>query len=259
MRGLNLGLDILYQDEHIVAVNKPPGLLVHRSMIDRHETQFAMQMVRDQIGQHVYTVHRLDKPTSGVLLFGLSSEVARELSLAFAENNIQKQYLSLVRGYCSDEDVIDYPLKEKLDKIADKKASRNKEAQSAVTHYVTLNTFELPHAVGRYKNARTSLVKLMPKTGRKHQLRRHMAHIRHPILGDTTHGDGKQNQFMRDIYAFKGLALTAVSLRLTHPKSAVALDIHAPLDSRFSSTLELWGWCDEQFRDLRSNVERWQS
>lgn len=252
-------LDILYQDEYIVAINKPPGLLVHRSMLDRHETQFAMQMVRDQIGQHVYTVHRLDKPTSGVLLFALSSEVARALSQAFADNTIQKQYLALTRGYSDQRDIIDYSLKEKLDKIADKNVAQNKEAQPAVTHYLTLDTFELPHAVGRYSSARTSLVKLQPKTGRKHQLRRHMAHIRHPILGDTTHGDGKQNQFMRDIYAFKGLALTAVSLRLTHPKKDLVLDIQAPLDQRFRSTLELWGWCDEQFEELRSNVETWQS
>jgi tRNA pseudouridine65 synthase len=254
-----MNLDILYQDEHIVAVNKPPGLLVHRSMIDRHETQFAMQMVRDQLGQHVYTVHRLDKPTSGILLFALSSDIAKVLSQAFAENNIQKQYLALIRGHSDEGDIIDYPLKEKLDKIADKRVSKDKEAQSAVTHYSTIDRFELPHAVGRYNSARASLVKLQPKTGRKHQLRRHMAHIRHPIFGDTTHGDGKQNRFMKDIYAFKGLALTAVSLRLMHPKSAVALDIYAPLDSRFQLILENWGWCAEQFEELRSNVERWQS
>ncbi len=254
-----MSLDILYQDEHIVAIDKPPGLLVHRSMIDRHETQFAMQMVRDQIGKHVYTVHRLDKPTSGVLLFALSSEVARVLSQDFAENKIQKQYLAILRGYTNERDVIEYALKEKLDKIADKKASQNKEPQPAMTNYVTMDSFELPHAVGRYNSARVSLVKLQPKTGRKHQLRRHMAHIRHPIMGDTTHGDGKQNQFIRDTYSFKGLALTAVSLRLTHPKSALVLDIHAPLDPRFQSTLEKWGWCDEQFKELRSNVERWQS
>ncbi|TDF39533.1 tRNA pseudouridine(65) synthase TruC [Alteromonadaceae bacterium M269] len=251
-------LEILYQDEYIVAVNKPPGLLVHRSMIDRNETQFAMQIVRDQIGQLVYTVHRLDKPTSGVLLFALSSDVARTLSEAFANNTIQKQYLAVVRGYCQKELVIDYPLKEKLDKIADKKAKKDKDAQLAVTHSELIDCFELPYAVGRYSSARASLLKLMPKTGRKHQLRRHMAHIRHPIFGDTTHGDGKQNRFIREVFGFKGLALTAISLRLTHPVSGELLDIQAPLDPRFSSLLTSWGWQPEQFEELRSNIAQWQ-
>ena len=242
----------------MVAVNKPPGLLVHRSMIDKRETQFAMQIVRDQIGQHVYTVHRLDKPTSGVLLFALSSDVARQLSDAFASNSIEKQYLALVRGYCDDNGDIDYALKEELDKIADKHASRDKDPQSAITKYCTIDKFERPHAVGRYTSARASLVKLLPKTGRKHQIRRHMAHIRHPIFGDTTHGDGKQNRFIRDIYQFKGLALTAISLRLTHPETGELFTIQAPLDSRFSEILEKWGWGSTQFKELRSSVEQWR-
>ena len=111
-------LDILYQDEHLVAINKPSGLLVHRSLIDTRESEFALQLTRDQIGQRVYPVHRLDRPTSGVLLFALSSEVARVLSEQFSQHEVIKNYLALVRGYCRIKGRINYPLKEELDKIS---------------------------------------------------------------------------------------------------------------------------------------------
>ena len=112
--------ELLYRDDYLVAVNKPAGLLVHRSPIDRHETRFALQQVRDQLGQHVYPVHRLDKPTSGALLFALSSEVARLLSTQFANGAVRKEYLAVVRGFCPSEGTIDYPLKRELDRIADR-------------------------------------------------------------------------------------------------------------------------------------------
>ena len=141
-----------------------------------------MQMLRDQIGQHVFPVHRLDRPTSGVLVFALSSDMARILNEQFTAKQIEKTYFAIVRGHTHESGEIDYPLKEKLDKIADKKAKQDKPAQSAVTDYQTLKTFELAYPVGRYQSARYSLVKLIPLTGRKHQLRRHMSHIRghHP-------------------------------------------------------------------------------
>ncbi|MGO3399308.1 MAG: pseudouridine synthase, partial [Serratia proteamaculans] len=111
-------IEVLYQDEHLVAVNKPSGWLVHRSWLDRHETRFVMQTVRDQIGQHVFTVHRLDRPTSGVLLMALSSEVARLLSQQLEQHQMQKTYHAVVRGYVLEGDTLDYPLTEELDKIA---------------------------------------------------------------------------------------------------------------------------------------------
>lgn len=191
-------LDILFQDEALVAVNKPSGLLVHRSMIDKHETEFAMQMVRDQIGQHVYPVHRLDKPTSGVLVFALSANIARLLSTQIEQHRWQKAYTAIVRGWAKNCD-IDYALKEKLDKITDKKANTEKPAQEAFTRVVNLCHFLVPVPVGRYQQARFSLIHCFPKTGRKHQIRRHCAHINHPIVGDTTIGDGKQNASDCDI------------------------------------------------------------
>ncbi len=210
-------LNILFQDEHIVVVHKPANMLVHKSMIDRHETVFLMKLLRDQIGQYVYPVHRLDKPTSGVLLFALSSEVATQLAKQFEAHMIEKEYHAVVRGFAPEMMHIDYALKEKLDKIADKQAKKDKPAQEAVTDIVKLAELTVNEPVGRYEQARFSLVKLTPKTGRKHQLRRHMAHIRHPIIGDTTHGDGKQNRFAREHLQFSNLALCATKLAFLHP------------------------------------------
>ncbi|MFA3789500.1 tRNA pseudouridine(65) synthase TruC [Aliiglaciecola sp. SL4] len=243
-------LTILYQDEYVVAIDKPAGLLVHRSMIDRHETQFAMQILRDQLGQHVFPVHRLDKPTSGVLIFALSSEVARALTEQFTNKHIAKTYFAIVRGYCPDSGRIDYPLKEKLDKIADKKARQDKPAQDAVTDYECLQQFELPFAVGRYQTARYSLVKLHPLTGRKHQLRRHMAHIRHPIVGDTTHGDGKQNAFIRDHCGLVGLGLTCSEMTFSHPITQNTLKIRCQFDIRMSALIEQWGLGLDELKQL---------
>jgi len=233
-------LEIIYKDEDLVAINKPSGLLVHRSMIDRHETQFAMQMVRDQIGQHVYTVHRLDRPTSGILLFALSSQVAAALTEQLTQKQVQKRYLAISRGYVIGQDRIDYALKEELDKIADKHARQDKQAQDAITDYACLQQFELPFAVGRYNSARYSLVELRPETGRKHQLRRHMAHIRHPIVGDTTHGDGKQNAFLRQQFGLEGLALSCVGMSLRHPVTEQVLELSTDAGDNIHNLLQQW-------------------
>lgn len=228
-------LEILYRDEHLVAINKPSGLLVHRSLIDRHETQFAIQLTRDQIGQKVYPVHRLDKPTSGVLLFALDGDTARLLSEQFTNSQVQKTYLAIVRGYTEVSGIIDYPLQEELDKIADALADQDKPAQQAITHYRRLAMVEFPFPVGRYASARYSLLELQPKTGRKHQLRRHMKHIFHPIVGDTTHGDGKQNAFFREQFANQRLLLHASILQLQHPHRRTTLRIEACLPADFQA------------------------
>ncbi|NWF35190.1 tRNA pseudouridine(65) synthase TruC [Mariprofundus sp. KV] len=235
-------LEILYRDEWLVAINKPADLLVHRSMIDRHETRFAMQMLRDQIGQHVFPVHRLDKPTSGVLLFALNSESARKIADVFTARDTQKTYLAIVRGFTDEQGVIDYPLKEELDKKSDRKAQQDKEAQEAVTEYRRLATVELPYAVGRYQTARYSLLHLTPKTGRKHQLRRHLKHLYHPIVGDTTHGDGKQNSFFRERLASHRLLLHATGLGFIHPETDQLLQINAPLPPSFKNIVDALGW-----------------
>lgn len=237
-------LEILYQDEWLVAVNKPSGWLVHRSWLDRHETVFVMQTVRDQIGQHVFTAHRLDKPTSGVLLMGLSSEVGRLLSLQFEQHQMQKTYHAVVRGWLESSGTLDYPLVEELDKIADKHATEARNAQPAVTDYQSLATVEMPVGIGRYPTSRYSLVELAPKTGRKHQLRRHMSHLRHPIIGDSAHGDLRQNRGAAEHFGANRLMLHASSLALTHPVTGEPLLLRAGLDGVWQNLMNQFGWQD---------------
>ncbi|MBX2819133.1 MAG: tRNA pseudouridine(65) synthase TruC [Rhodothermaceae bacterium] len=230
-------LHILFQDDHYVAIHKPAGLLVHRSSIDIRERQFALQKVRDQIEQKVYPIHRLDKPTSGVLLFGLSSEAAKAASTLFEQQAIQKTYLALVRGYTEESGEIDHPISWIPETKKEKKASIQKEPQSALTHFSLVSKTELPFPVGRYETCRYSLVSLTPKTGRKHQLRRHMKHISHPIVGDTRHGDWRHNRFVESQFGCHRMLLHASELQFTHPFTDEAVRIHAPLDEEFSSTI----------------------
>lgn len=230
-------LEILYQDDYLVAINKPSGLLVHRSLIDKHETRFAVQLLRDQIGQRVYSPHRLDRPTSGVLLFALDPDTARLLTEQFTQGWVQKTYLALVRGFCAPTGVINYALKEELDEIADTNAAQDKSAQAAITHYRTLEQFELPFASNKHPTSRYSLLELQPKTGRKHQLRRHLKHIFHPIVGDTTHGDGKQNQLFREQFACERLLLHAQVLNISHPLTGQTLAITTAIPAELEAIL----------------------
>lgn len=235
-------LPIVYQDEYLIVVDKPSGLLVHRSMIDKNETRFAMQIVRDQIGQYVYPVHRLDKPTSGLLVMALSPEIAALLSEQFQQKTVIKTYLAVVRGYAEAHGVIDYPLKEELDKMTDQKANRNKPAQDAVTEFRTLQQSELNIPVGRYNTARYSLVELKPKTGRKHQLRRHMKHVFHPIVGDTTYGDGKHNDMYRNHFGLSRLLLIAKNIEFMHPVTNSKLMLSSQLGIECCNIFSQLGW-----------------
>ena len=239
-------LEIIYQDEYLVAVNKPAGMLVHRSWLDKHETQFVMQTLRDQIGQHVFPLHRLDRPTSGVLVFALSSEIASNVMPMFANHEMVKTYHAIVRGWIEEGDVLDYPLKEELDKIADKFAKQDKEAQSAVTEYQPLAKVEVPFSTGKFPTTRYCLVEMKPKTGRKHQLRRHMAHLRHPIVGDTTHGDGKHNRLYREEYDCHRLMLHASELRFVHPYTKKELVLKASFDESWEKLFAEFEWSNPQ-------------
>ncbi|QAV22497.1 tRNA pseudouridine(65) synthase TruC [Proteus hauseri] len=245
-------LDIIYQDEYLIAVNKPAGWLVHRSWLDRHETVFVMQTLRDQIGQHVFPVHRLDRPTSGVLLMALSSDVARQLSQYFELHKTEKIYHAVVRGYVEEASVIDSPLIEELDKIADKFATQPAQMQECVTHCQPLAIVEKDVAIGRYLTSRFSLLELRPETGRKHQLRRHMSHIRHPIIGDTAHGDLRQNRGVVNNFQSHRLMLHASHLNLIHPITGQALNLTAKWDLPWQHLINQFGW-----RGLRPELEQY--
>ncbi|WP_406666627.1 tRNA pseudouridine(65) synthase TruC [Gallaecimonas sp. GXIMD1310] len=248
-----MNLPVLYQDQHLVIIDKPAGMLVHRSKIAAGERVFAMQTLRDQLGQHVFPVHRLDRPTSGLLLFALSAEVARALTTQFTSRQVQKSYLTLVRGWVREAATLDYPLQEEHDPILGK-ATADKAAQTAVTAYAPLAQVELPLPVGRYPTARYSLLACAPHTGRRHQLRRHFHHLSHPIIGDTTHGDGRHNRLFRHQLGFDDLALRAWRLCFHHPVSGQILDIEAPLPASWEALFVRFGWQSQQ---LLAEAEKW--
>jgi len=224
-------LDILYRDDYLAIVHKPAGWLVHRTPLDKGETRFVLQTLRDQIGQHVWPVHRLDKGTSGVLVFALSAEVARTLGLAFESGDgLQKTYRALVRGWPEAQGLIDHPLK----RMPDDMRTEREEVQPAQTRYATLRRGELPIAQSGFASLRWAEVQLQPLTGRRHQLRRHMKHIAHPILGDATHGKGPLNRAVAEHMGLQRLWLHALNLALPHPVSGQALTITAPLGKEWA-------------------------
>jgi tRNA pseudouridine65 synthase len=235
-------LQILYHDDQLVAVHKPAGLLVHRSDLDRHETRFALQLVRDQLGMRVYPVHRLDRPTSGLLLFALSPETARVLAGAFEARLVEKRYLAVVRGIIGEEGVVDHPLADEPDRSSPGLPSE--ELRTAVTAYRRMATTELPFASGRHSTSRYSLVELRPLTGRRRQLRRHMKHLCHPMIGDTTYGEGRHNRLFRDELKCGRLLLHAAELSFSHPATGLAVTVTAPLEGEFAALLHRLGWRD---------------
>jgi tRNA pseudouridine65 synthase len=237
-------LEILYRDEHLIAIDKPAGLLVHRSDIDRHETRFAVQLLRDQIGRRVQPVHRLDKGTSGVLLFAFTSEVARALERQFASGAVHKTYLAVVRGWPAESGVIDHALTRQYDDYG--RSLRDAEAQPALTRYRRLATVELPVRIDRYPTSRYALMALQPLSGRQHQLRRHMKHISHPIIGDATHGKGVHNRYFQHALGCHRLLLASVHMAFCHPLSGENVCIEVS-DKRaesdqFAALLARFGW-----------------
>jgi len=218
-------LEILYQDDYLVAVNKPPGLLVHRTGLDAGETRFALQLLRDQLGRQVWPAHRLDKGTSGVLLFALDADTARRLGVAFdAPDQVHKTYRAVVRGWPPSGGLIDHPLR----RMADDARPGREEVQAAQTRYRTLDRYELPLPQGGFAATRCALVELEPLTGRRHQLRRHLKHLAHPIIGDATHGKGPLNRALAALLGAQRLWLHATRLDLAHPVHGYRLSLAAP-------------------------------
>lgn len=244
-------LKILYQDDYLVAIDKPSGWFVHRSLLDPKVKSVVLQTLRDQIGCYLYPIHRLDRPTSGVLLFALDREAARELSTQFREDRVEKSYLAIVRGFTPKKGTIHHALKVHLDKIADHPwlaDNTHIKEQEAETDFTTLKQCELPIPIGRYATSRYSLVKLRPITGRKHQLRRHMNHISHPIIGDTRYGDLRHNRSFREHFFSDRLLLHAYQITFAHPATQKKTTIVAPIDQDWLSLGENLGWDLSIFR-----------
>ncbi len=228
-------LSILYEDEQYIAVNKPAGMLVHRTPLEKDpEALFAMIILRDQIGKKVYPLHRLDRPTSGVLLFAKSSEAASRLQPDFAIHKIKKYYLAVVRGFVPDaHGTINQPLSKDL----------NQELQDASSEYWRLAEVEIPFCSSpKYISSRYSLVKVFPHTGRMHQIRRHFAHLRHYIIGDSTHGDNKQNKFFRYHFESNHLLLHAWLLQFNHPYTGAEISIKAEVSTQLEKIICALGW-----------------
>ena len=226
-------LDILYYDDYLAIVHKPAGWLVHRTPLDKGETRFVLQALRDQLGRPVWPLHRLDKGTSGVLAFALDAQTARTMGLRFESGEgLKKTYRAIVRGWPEGAGLIDHALK----RMPDDMRSEREEYQAAQTAYHTLRCGELPLSQGDFARTRWAQVELHPLTGRRHQLRRHMKHIAHPILGDATHGKGPLNRAIAAHIGLNRLWLHALSLELQHPVHDAALRIEAPLAPEW----ELW-------------------
>lgn len=221
-------LEIIYQDDYLVAVNKPHGLLVHRSWIAAHETVFALQLLRDQIQKKVFPIHRLDRKTSGVLLFALDTETAKLVQEEFLQQRVSKKYEAIVRGFFPEKIEVDYPLTN----------DRNKK-QEAITLFQKIKTTELEIPFGKHPTSRYSLIHAFPKTGRQHQIRKHCNHLRHPIIGDRPHGCNKQNRLFKEKWNMKTMLLHGKKLRLEHPYLKNELILEASYSEEFIRMMDI--------------------
>lgn len=235
--------EVIYQDTHMIAAYKPEGWLVHRSDIDKHEERILLQYLRDLVGCHLYPVHRLDKPTSGVIVFAKTSEAAAQLQAQLESDASTKTYLAICRGYCPEQGIIDHPLTPVADfKHQRKRPKSELPRKEAITHFRRLGTIELPYCVDRYPSSRYSFVEIELKTGRRHQIRRHFKHISHPLIGCPKYGKSTHNRFFAEQFQCERLLLHAYSLTINHPVNGEILCIKAKPRGYFLSIIESFGW-----------------
>ena len=249
---MNAPLHILWRDEHLVALYKPAGWLVHRTGLDAGETRFVVQTLRDQIGQRVYPVHRLDKGTCGVLVMALHSDAARALSQAFEHQHTHKRYLALVRGWlpggaASAAIEVNHALRpDDAPPDAPVQAARARCSGWACMAVVAV-------VVTSHPTTRAALVEAVPTTGRRHQIRRHLKHLAHPILGDATHGKGPLNRWWAQQLGQARLWLHAQSLSLPHPISGETLTVACDWNALQASVPDAADWLRLQQRFLCQN------
>lgn len=220
--------EIIYQDDYLIAINKPGGMLVHRTRIAEEESVFVLQLLRKQTGHHLYPVHRLDRPTSGVLLFAFDPDTARKLSELLVSGLVTKEYVALVRGWMPEAVELNHPVKNDRGNL-----------QEACTCFVPGERFILHRPIGNYPSARYSLVSCFPKSGRWHQIRQHLAHLRHYIVNDRVHGDGKHNRVFKEVFGIEPLFLHARSLFMPHPQTGIKLRLEAKLPEHWNAFREL--------------------
>jgi len=218
-------LPLLHLDDHIAVVNKPAGLLVHRTALDAHEEDAALQRLRDQLGRPVWPVHRLDRGTSGVLMFALDPNTASQLGVALAERLTHKRYLALVRGWpAADQGEVDHPLARDPEQ-----ASQGQPHLPASTRWTCLRRLTVPVASQPgFDSTRLSLLACDPVQGRRHQIRRHLKHLAHPIIGDANYGKGPLNRALAAHLGLQRLWLHAQRLCLRHPATGELLTLQAP-------------------------------
>lgn len=232
-------LEILHIDDDLVVINKPSGLLVHRTDLAKHEQDAVVQRLNEQLGRWVYPVHRLDRATSGVLVMALNETVAGQLGEQFMARTTGKNYLAIVRGHTADQGTIDYPLAKLNEEKGRARFKIEGTEKEAVSHFQTLESFVIPVAVSRYHEMRLSLVSVQPEQGRTHQIRRHLKHIFHPILGDTRYGCRHHNQVMRSHWSEAlRLMLHAKQLSFTHPSTQLRMSITAPISDDMQQLID---------------------
>jgi tRNA pseudouridine65 synthase len=224
----------LYEDDAMLAVSKPCRLLVHRTDIDFHEMHNLRDLVNKTRNKDAWLqpVHRLDKPTSGIVLFALPGEPLNSLKLEFVHRRTTKVYWAIVRGWTEDEGVVEKPLP----------TAHNPEPKEARTFYRTLARTEIAHPVGPYETARYSLVECRPETGRFHQIRLHFRHLRHPLVGDSRYGDKKHNRFVAAHTGTDTLMLHAGHLEVSHPNGQDIMVFKAAVPEAWHALLDGWTW-----------------
>lgn len=231
------GLVLLHADARLVVVDKPAGLLVHPSALDAHEADTALGRLQSATGRRWWTVHRLDKGTSGALVFAADADAARALGAAFeTPGAVAKRYLALVRGWPADAGVCEHPLARDPER-----PSAGQPLRESRTRWRVLRRLEWPFAVdARHATSRYALVEARPETGRRHQIRRHFKHLGHPLVGDATHGKGPHNRAVAAWLGTNRLWLHAAAIELPHPDGG-RLAVDAATGEEWSRLVEAPG------------------
>lgn len=228
--------DMLYQDDFLLVLNKPAAVPMHGSRMLEGRPPTLLAMAREQTGRMVHAVHRLDRPVSGAVMLTFDKNTLAQMSTEFENRRVAKKYLAVARGWTMEEGLIDYSLLPPRDE-----RRGDEQAREATTRLKRLAKTELPIAIHPYQTARYSLLQLVPETGRRHQLRRHMKHISHHLVGDTTYGRGEHNRLFREHFGCQRLLLHSHSLTFNHPSSGEQITVTAPLDTAFDRVMEIFG------------------